>query len=446
MAKQVPTIWLMGLKRDIFYALGAAISSPVWGLSLLRTGKWRTDWAGRFGKPSPAQTQPTDSPSTGDEKAPSLLIYGVSVGEINATRPLIAWFEIHHPEIRLTLATMTDTGFARAQQLYQDRHAVVRFPYDFSTAVDRFLDRTNPKAVALMELEVWPNFIEACHIRGIQVAVINGRLTARSYKGYRKALPLIRPAFRGLAFAGVQAQEHIPRFAGVGVPPEKIAVYDSMKWEGALGLTSEIQARANALASDLGIDPNKPIVVAGSTAPGEDEMLIAALPTWPKDTQLILAPRKPEWFDHVASLHPNIVRRSECLPPIKNQKSKTENPPIFLLDTIGELRDAYALADVCVVGRSFTGDLYGSDLMEPIALGKAAVIGPHHSDFQDAVDAFVKQDAVVITNDPEQSVAELLNDLARRKVLATNGLKVIQVRRGAAERYGNMLCDLLTSD
>lgn len=433
----------MGLGRDIFYALGATLTSPIWGYSLLRTGKWRTDWKARLGYAS-SETSPAENQAS---TTPNLLIYAVSVGEVNATRPLVAWFEQHRPEVRLTLATMTNTGFARAQQLYQDRYAVARFPFDFSGAVNRFLNHTKPTAVALMELEVWPNFIEACNQHHIPVAVINGRLTERSYKGYRKALPLIRPAFRGLAFAGVQAQEHIPRFAGVGVPAEKIAVLDSMKWEGAVGLTPEIESRAQALAVDLGVDPNKPTVVAGSTAPGEDELLIDALSTWPQGTQLILAPRKPEWFDHVADLAPGrIVRRSaHTAKTIENRKPKTENP-IYLLDTIGELRDAYALADVCIVGRSFTGELYGSDLMEPIALGKAAIIGPHHSDFQDAVDAFAAQDAVVISSTPGKSVADLLSDKNRRQTLATNGLRVIASRRGAAERYGKLMCELIDNN
>ena len=439
----------MGLGRDILYGLGAAVTSPLWGLALLRTGKWRTDWAGKFGRPPEAAiSMPKQSATAPSENTPSsggrLLIHAVSVGEINATRPLVDWFQTHHPDVDIVVATTTNTGFARAQTLYAEKLAgrVVRYPLDFSFAVGRFLDRVKPTVVALMELEVWPNFMDGCTQRDIPVAVINGRLTARSYRGYRKALPLIRPAFAQLAHAGVQASEHVERFAGVGVAPDKIKVMDSMKWEGAAALTPDVQTRAQALAHDLGLDLNQPVVVAGSTAPGEDELLIEALSAWPQGTQLILAPRKPEWFDHVAGLHPNIVRRSQ----IEHQKSKIENPPIFLLDTIGELRDAYALADVCIVGRSFTGQLYGSDLMEPIALGKATIIGPHHSDFQDAVDTFAQADATVITSDPKTAVADLLDHPSRREQLAANGLKIIAQRRGAAERYGQLLLKLLNND
>ncbi|MEM6856158.1 MAG: glycosyltransferase N-terminal domain-containing protein, partial [Planctomycetota bacterium] len=281
----------MGLGRDILYGVGAVATSPIWGVSLLRTGKWRTDWAGRFGKAACGLAPDSDPDPTPSRKR--LLLYGVSVGEINLIRNLVAELE-NVPGLELVIAASTNTGFARATALYAERHAVVRFPYDFSFAVKRFLDRVQPDAVALVELEVWPNFMDVCASRGVPVAVINGRLTARSFRGYRKIRALIKPAFAKLNVAAVQTADYAERFTALGTPAERVEVFDTMKWDTAV--VGDTVDGAEQLAAELGIDRDRPLIVAGSTAPGEHQLLIE---TCPQDAQLLIAPRKPEWFEDV---------------------------------------------------------------------------------------------------------------------------------------------------
>lgn len=455
----------MGLGRDILYGVGAAATAPLWGLSLLRTGKWRTDWAGRFGTPGNHLDKLADHDP--NPKRKRLLLYGVSVGEINLIRQLVAELQ-DVPGLELIIAASTNTGFARATALYADRHAVVRFPYDFSFAVSKFLDAVKPDAVALAELEVWPNFMDACAARGLPVAVINGRLTARSFKGYRKIRRLITSAFAKITVAAVQTDDYAQRFIALGTPADRVKVFDTMKWDTAM--VEDTVAGADQLAAELGIDRSQPLIVAGSTAPGEEKLLID---TCPPHAQLLIAPRKPEWFDNVMKFAPDAVRRTQTNHESTNQNSRDLTGPgaaarphtpapgaasprrlrssakasrVFLLDTIGELRAAYSLADVCIVGRSFNGDLYGSDMMEPVALGKPTVIGPHFSDFADTMQALTDAGGIVVTGPgttPGDAAAELLQNKTRAAELAAAGRAVILSRQGSTTRHAHMLLELL---
>jgi len=447
----------MGLGRDLFYTAGAAATSPVWGPAMLRTGKWKTDWRARLGF---SPTLPPAGPGVR-----TLLLYGVSVGEINAIRGLVAELE-GDPTLRLVVAAMTDTGFARATQLYGGRHAVVRFPYDFSAAVKRFLQAVDPDAVALVELELWPNFLEACGARNTPVAVINGRLSERSFKRYRKARALLRKSFARLAAVGAQTDAYAQRFVAMGTPADRVRTLDTLKWDNAKELTAEEEAAAERLAEDLGIDRRRPLVVAGSTAPGEDKLLIDELP---EGVQLLIAPRKPEWFGRVMQHAPHAVRRTASasatgVPPVvgpQGQMSPQATRPtrdlrsaagceeaapaqrVFLLDTVGELRLAYHLATVAVVGRSFTGTLHGSDMMEPVALGKPTVIGPHYGDFTDTMAALLEAGGIVVTDDPGAAIREFLNNPSLAAEVAAAGKAVVETRRGATQRYTELLRDLL---
>jgi 3-deoxy-D-manno-octulosonic-acid transferase len=431
----------MGLGRDIAYAIGAAVTSPVWGWSLLRTGKWRTDWGGRLGKVRGDVVRPRAEPGAKGGRR-RLLIHAVSVGEVNLLRPLVAILEEQHRDVDLVIAATTNTGFARATALFGERHTVVRYPLDFSGAVKRFLETIKPDAVALVELEVWPNFIDACAKRGIPVCVINGRLSERSFRGYRKARALVGPSFRKLRFAAVQTEDYAERFRHMGVGD--VRVYDTMKWDAAQVI--DHVAGADQLAAELGIDRSRPLVVLGSSAPGEEKLLRDGLSD---EVQLLVAPRKPEWFDEVAANLPGVVRRTatragdgEPTPRVEPGAKGGETFRYFLLDTIGELRQAYSLCDVAVVGRSFLG-LYGSDVMEPAGLGKPVIIGPHHSDFADTVAALRDAGGLIVTDRPAEEVNRLLADKDAAASLASAARGVMLSRRGAAGRHAQALMALL---
>ena len=175
----------------MIYLVVAVVTSPVWLVRMLRTGKIRTDWAGRFGRAEPL-------PPTGSSKR--VLLHAVSVGEVNAIRRLVERLAAPPISAEVVVSAATNTGFARAESLFGASHRVVRYPLDFSFAVARFLEAIRPDAIALVELELWPNFILAAGRRGIPVCVINGRLTRRSERGYRLARPFLRTIFGRLAY------------------------------------------------------------------------------------------------------------------------------------------------------------------------------------------------------------------------------------------------------
>lgn len=411
---------------DVVYTFAAALTAPFWAR------KTRGDWRGRFGHadslPAPAR--------------PRIMLHAVSVGEVNTLRGLVPLLT---PHAEVVVSVGTDTGIARARELFDgdgtaaaSRATVVRYPLDFSRSVRRFLDAVRPHAVGLVELELWPNFIRECERRSIPVAVINGRLSARSFRGYRRFRAFLRPTFARLHTAAVQDADYAKRFVEMGVPPNRVVVTDTMKWDSVS--IADGAAGADKLAADLGIDRTRPLIVAGSTAENEEALLQSACPP---GAQLLCAPRKPEHFDDAAAAMPGCVRRSA----IKSGAAPSPAPGAasrFLLDTIGELRMAYALADVVVMGRSF-GTLYGSDPIEPIALGRPTLIGPRFSDFASTVESLRQAGGIRVVNAEElpRVLTDLLANPDLRAELARKGRECICAHQGATARHAAVLLALV---
>lgn len=404
----------MGVLIDAAYLSAAAIASPVLVPHLARRGNLAIDWPARLGEGEPLP------PAT----RPRILLHAVSVGEVNACRSLVDRLA---ESAEVVFAATTATGLRRAIDLFEPRNRVEQYPLDLSRAIGRFLDRVRPDLVATVELEVWPNLVEACRRRGIPVVVVNGRLSERSFKGYRRFRPLVAPMFRGLARVLAQDEDYAARFEALGVARSRLETTGSLKWDSA-----RIEDRvdgADALAEAMGIDRSKPLLVAGSTAPEEPALLVRSLPD---GVQLLCAPRRPEWCDAAAAAMPGCARRS--------RGDRGSAAGRFLLDTLGELRQAYALADVVVVGRSF-GSLFGSDPVEPIALGKPTVIGPAVADFANAVGDLVAAgglrqcDAAALPG----VLRSLFADRSERVAIAEAGRAEIRRRQGASERTAAVL-------
>lgn len=410
---------------DILFWLVLIVTSPVWGLKLLSTGKWKTDWAARFGK---TEFKP--------DGRPVLLIHCVSVGETNAVRQMVDHIDqLSQGKLRIVISVTTDTGIARARQLFEPRHTVVRYPMDVGFAVRRFLDAINPCTVALTELEVWPNFVRECSERKIPVSVINGRLSERSYRRYLWVRGFMAQSFSKLHTVSAQTPEYADRFIGLGADPARVHVGDTMKWDTAQ-IANEVPG-SRELAREMGIEisPFKPLIVAGSIAPDEVDLIVKSCPP---NALLLMAPRKPELFSNIEKKLPGIVRRTKhpagTVRPIDGSR-------YFLLDTIGELRKAYALANVVLVGRSFLG-LHGSDMMEPIALGKPTIIGPHYSDFKSMTEALLQGGGIIVSADPAEPIRKILSDGAEALRLSEAGRDVIYSRQGASLRNANMLLEI----
>ena len=353
-----------------------------------------------------------------------VLLHAVSVGEVNAIRMLVQ--DMNEQGYDVVVCVTTDTGISRARELYSETCTVTRFPFDFSFSIRRFLNRIQPTVVALVELEVWPNLISTCANRKIPVIVINGRLSERSFRRYNIAKPLLQRTFRQLTAIGMQNETYANRAVQLGA--HDVSVLGTMKWDNAT-ISDSIDG-TQELAEDLGIDQNKPLIVAGSTAPEEHELLKSVTPD---DVQLLCAPRRPEWFDDAAKT------LSPC-----NRRTSTyrEDTRYFLLDTIGELDKAYALADIVVVGRSFAS-MHGSDPTQPIALGKPTIIGPNVSDFDEMVQVLVRGNGIIQCSKQELKghINSLLDDDAQKSAVSHAGTVVIAAQQGATKRYEDLIVE-----
>lgn len=374
---------------DILYLFGLLLAAPFLLAKSRRTGKYRSDWSGRMGYLSPAVQEILRS-APGQ---PRVLIHCVSVGELLSTRKLVEELLHGNSSLLVIISTTTDTGMARALALYPPQAATrvvaVRYPLDFSFAVRRFLSTINPALIALVELETWPNFLAIAHRRAIPVQIINGRMTGRSLRRYRIIKPLMRKMLRRVDHISVQTAEIAERFAALGAVPSRMEVVATMKYDSA-DFTDHITG-AEAMAASLGILPEQRLLVAGSTGPGEEEILLAVYRTLSQKSsqlRLAIAPRKPEIIGDVIAA----IRQAGYEPILRTQRpdgagkavSPIQTGQIIVLDTMGELKKLYSLAFAVFSGRSLV-NLGGSDMIEAAALAKPCCFGPYTHNFSDAV-------------------------------------------------------------
>ena len=423
---------MTGQLRNLVLGLGFAVHLLRKRLS---SGSWRTDARTRDGRIGGVPRRAS---------GPRILVHGVSVGETNALEPLVDELASSRLEPDVVVSASTETGFERARRIHAQRREVVRFPLDFTWTVDRFLNALRPDLVVLAELELWPSFLAACARRDIPVCVVNARMSARSFRGYRTWRPLVRRMFSRLALVAAQTGTYRDRFVALGVPVERMCVAGSLKWDAAQ--RDPDAAAARQLAAELGIDRSRPLIVAGSTGPGEEAALLQDLPS---GCQLLLAPRNPDRWDEVAQLRPAMPRRNRGEGPRTDATRRTApelgHPNVFLLDTIGELTAAYLLADFVFVGRSL-GPMGGSNPLESVALGKPTVIGPHHENFAGVVADLIEAGGLVVSGQPLKVIRAWLDDPAAADAVAAGGLRAVERNRGTAARTAEWVLRLLPAD
>jgi 3-deoxy-D-manno-octulosonic-acid transferase len=438
---------------DIAYGIGIGISAPLWAIKSSTRRKVSQAFRQRMGQDLPRRPH-----------GPAVLIHAVSLGEMNATRAMVAALAQARPDLGFVISTTTQTGYERGDALYgsDPRVVLIRFPLDFSSAINRVLDHFRPELVVLMELEVWPNYVLQCERRAIPVLLVNGRLTAGSFRNYRLGGPLVRRMFGRLAAVCAQEQAYADRFVALGAPRERVRVTGTMKFDTAQ-IADHLEG-AEQLANEVGLRPGaEPILVCGSTGPGEEEILLGVYPNLLKrhpDLRLVLVPRKPERFDEVADLIRGagfeLVRRSKS--EISNPKSEISNfqsgseisqsefaRPVILGDTMGELRKFYSLADVVFVGRTlldFGPRQHGSDMIEPSALAKAVIVGPFTGNFAEVMNQFRAASAIreiagrdVLT----EAIACVLDDPQRASRMGKAAQEVVRGQQGATARHVELI-------
>jgi 3-deoxy-D-manno-octulosonic-acid transferase len=425
----------MGLLLDIGYALGVAISSPWWVYRMIRHGRYRADLSQRLGAvPVRYGLQPV------------IWVHGVSLGEINAARTLVAQLHEQLPDFRVVVSSTTDTGIAAARRLFAPDHVVFRWPLDFSLSVHRALNRLRPALVVLMEGEVWPNFLGACKRRGIPAVVVNGRISPdKGYGRYRLLGGLAGRLFNRLTAIGVQDETYAERFRSLGADPAKVHVTGMMKFD-SVSVADQLPGQ-EALAAAMGIGPDRPLLVAGGTGPGEEQIILdlyARLKVRHPSVRLAIVPRKPERFDEVARMIESaglaLVRRSA-----RPDGTPGPTPPeaVILGDTMGELRKFYALAACVFVGRSLV-PMGGSDMIESAAMGKPTAFGPHTFNFPQAEELARHGCRRVADATELETVLEAwLTDADAAEAAGRAAQAYVASQQGATRRNVEMICRAL---
>ncbi len=379
-------------------------------------------------------------------------LHCVSVGEANAARPLVDRLHTEFPNVRLIISTTTRTGQKLAKEIFKDADAVFYVPFDWRWTVRRVLRHFRPTLLVIMETELWLNLIrEACksHTR---IALVNGRMSERSFKRYAAFKKTMKRLFgyidRGLIQTGADAN----RFMALGMRASKVKVTGNLKFDHSItetevALTDEFRARF--VSADGG-----PLIIAASTHEPEERYVLEAFrKTWEKTREalprLMIAPRHPERFNDVARLIEGsgfqYVRRSAA-PDEKDAEAE-----VILLDSIGELRAAFPLAEIVFVGGSLI-EHGGQSILEPAAAGKAIITGPYTHNFKAIVEEFVEREALIqlpkeALNDAAASLAaefcKLLDRPEKRKGLGERARAAMNNNRGAIDRTFEQLRPLI---
>lgn len=360
-------------------------------------------------------------------QVPRIWIHAISVGETRAAQPLVTALKQRFPEHTILLTHMTPTGRETGAELFGDTIEQSYLPYDFPFAANAFLSHYRPRIGMLMETEIWPNLIHAAKQHGIPLLLVNARLSAKSARRYRRVANLTRDALLGLH--RIAAQSEADRQALLGLGAADVVVTGNLKFD--VEPSPQALAAGAALRHAIG---NRPVWVAASTREGEEELLLSALRRLEIENALmILVPRHPQRFDEVAGL---LERHGMRFQRRSSSQSIELSTSVLLGDSMGELNTYYAASDVAFVGGSLK-PFGGQNLIEPCALGKPVLFGPHTYNFAAAAQAAQDAGAAIQVRDaPElmDALRRLLRDEALRARMGAAALQFASLHRGATEK------------
>jgi 3-deoxy-D-manno-octulosonic-acid transferase len=380
----------------------------------------------------------------------SIWIHAVSVGEALTARALAADLKARYPRLRLFLSTTTLAGQQAARSALHELDGVFYFPFDWTFAVRRTLAVVRPRLFVMMETELWPNLLRECRRQGVKTILINGRISSRSYPRYRLVRAFFRRVLSDVDRFCMQSEESARRIIDIGADSARVAVTGSLKFDAIQGARSGAATHArDRVLRVLRTPPDRPVVVAGSTMPGEDEIVLEAFRRASARLRrplLVIAPRHPERFAEVYGLARqagfHAVRRTELALDADPQAE------VVVLDTIGELAQVYQTATVVFVGGSLVNS-GGHNILEPAVFGKAIVFGPHMQNFAEIAQAFCESGAAVQVSHPhglETTLRDLLGDPVRRASLGAAARALVEANRGAKDKTLAVIADLLPPD
>jgi 3-deoxy-D-manno-octulosonic-acid transferase len=388
----------------------------------IKASAYRQRWAERFGFVAPAKTAKE-----------TIWLHAVSVGETLAAVPLVKALQEKYPDYHLMITCMTPTGSERIRAAFGDSVEHSYAPYDMPDAVARFLNRVKPSLLIIMETELWPNTIAACHKRNIPVLLANGRLSEKSANAYKRIQPLVRPMLGQITAVAAQHLDDGARFNDLGLAESALTVTGNIKFD--LSLDQAVKQKAQQLLSDWRGASERPILLAASTHRGEDEILLEAfkkIKDQINNPLLVLVPRHPERFNQVAELCDaagfSVAKRSGGDSP--------DSADILLGDTMGELMTFFGACDIAFVGGSLVAN-GGHNMIEPAAWGVPVLTGPHLFNFTEASQLLVEGKAMAICHNADQLAersVELFQDAQLRTQMGSSAQRIAEANRGALEK------------
>ena len=442
---------------NLVYLLLLTVLSPWIAWRIVVQGKNRRGWKQKLFGMGPVRC------GNNNGGKPCVWIHAVSVGEVNLLGPLLSEIDKRYPNFEIAISTTTETGFDLATRQFADR--IVFFcPADFSWAVANTISRLQPNLLLLTELELWPNLISVAKSRGVNVGLINGRVSEKSFRGYHRLKILVSRLLNKLSVACVQTESYAERLRQLGMEPSRIQVCGNMKFDcvcpSTIGNGSDAgqASRLAVLAQAAGIESNQQVFLAGSTQEHEDKLAIEVYeklkPQYP-ELRLVLVPRHPDRCGRLASylsskglsfsLRSQLNRQSnsqvEQLPagPVGLERS------IVVVDVIGELRDWWNLASVGYVGGSM-GTRGGQNMIEPASCGVPICFGPNTENFRDVVEQLLDANAARVVTDADELLSFVktsLDDLSIANAMGDRAKQIVQTQVGATDRTIECLSPLL---
>ena len=405
------------------YSFLVALSTPFvllyFAMRGIKDRAYLSRWGERFGWVQPGK------------RAGGILLHAASMGEYNAASPLIRNMLKRYPDLPLIVTTLTPTGSERVSRELGDKVFHCYIPLDLPGAVKRFLNRTKPQLIIVMETEIWPNLYLEAHRRKTPTMIANARLSKTSVKHYQRFSGLARDVLKPVLWVGAQSVDDAERMIQCGTDPQRTAMTGNLKFD--LQVPASLLERGAALRSRW--NPARPVLVAGSTHEADESIILPAFTGLLKiipNALLILVPRHPERFSNAAQAARAAGLNVEMF---SEGEACSEQAQCFVIDAMGELMTYYACADVTFVGGSM-GEQGGHNVLEPAALGKPVMVGPNTANSKDIVAELIDCGAAVRVTDQQefQAAAEdlLVNGLLRDQ-MGQAGLALMERNRGALE-------------
>jgi 3-deoxy-D-manno-octulosonic-acid transferase len=380
----------------------------------------------------------------------SIWIHAVSVGEVLTARALVPELRARYPRLRLFVSTTTMTGQQVARTHLQQVDGVFFFPFDLTFIIRRTLRLVRPRLFVIMETELWPNLLRECRRQGIKTALVNGRISTRSYPRYKLARFFFREVLTDVDRFCMQGEESARRIADMGADPARIVITGSLKFDSVEQPSAVTAGRGpHRVLRYFRMKPSRHVVIAASTLKGEEDAVLEAFRpvqrAWP-DALLVIAPRKPERFGEVVDLARDagfrVVRRSDLPVDLEPQHD------VVVLDTIGELSHLFPIATAVFVGGSLV-DSGGHNILEPAIHGKAILFGPYMQNFAEISKAFVEGQGAIQVSSPREfsdQLFKVLSDPVLRARLGAAARALVEANRGAKTKTLDAIASIFPSD